>query len=112
VRQKAAEALGALGPAAKEATPALVKALKDDDLDARYAAGQALKAIDPETAKKRWSVARRSNPAPRRTRPHLGWSRPVTRRLGGRTVLQYTAGYKFVAGGAHAHVLDFPQAST
>lgn len=51
-RQRAAEVLGSFGGAAKAAVPVLVKGLLDEDLDARYAAGQALKRVDPEAAKK------------------------------------------------------------
>lgn len=52
IRQKAAESLGRLGSAGEPAVPVLVRALRDDDLDARYAAGQALKAINPDAAKR------------------------------------------------------------
>lgn len=44
-RLHAAEALRRLGPCAKDAVPALKKALQDDNPDVREAAGQALQAI-------------------------------------------------------------------
>src|SRR5262249_19615942 len=47
VRRGAAEGLGKLGAAAREAVPALVKALKDPDEPVRDAAAAALQAIDP-----------------------------------------------------------------
>lgn len=46
-RQGAVEALGSLGPAAKEAVPALQKATQDENPGVREAATQALKAIRP-----------------------------------------------------------------
>ena len=45
-------ALGAVGPEAKEAVPALVDALKDKDEAVRTCAADALKNVDPEAAKK------------------------------------------------------------
>lgn len=51
VRLGAAEALGALGPDAQEALPALASAVRDDDhLFVRTAAAQALERIDPDQA--------------------------------------------------------------
>jgi HEAT repeat protein len=50
-RQWAAEALGSLGPRAKEAVPALQKALTDEDKEVRTAAKKALGAIQPPVAK-------------------------------------------------------------
>jgi HEAT repeat protein len=48
----AAKALGQFGLAAKEAVPALTKALKDANPRGRQEAAEALKQIDPEAAKK------------------------------------------------------------
>jgi len=50
-RQSAAEALGSLGPLAKDATAALQKASTDDDKAVRDAAAQALAAIQKPPAK-------------------------------------------------------------
>ena len=44
-RRGAAEALGNLGPLAKEAVPALRKAVRDEDQDVRRAAVEALRSI-------------------------------------------------------------------
>jgi len=45
VRRRAAQYLGALGPNAKDAVPALLTALKDQDEGVRAAAAKALKSI-------------------------------------------------------------------
>ena len=45
MRKKAADALGELGSAAKDAIPALTKVLKDEDKDVRDAAQTALAKI-------------------------------------------------------------------
>jgi HEAT repeat protein len=45
VRRYAAKALGNIGPKAKEAVPALIEALKDENLDVRYYAQEALNKI-------------------------------------------------------------------
>jgi len=47
VRRNAADALGELGPAAKEAVPALRKAQVDLSFDVQRAARAALKKIEP-----------------------------------------------------------------
>lgn len=52
VRRSAAKALGQLGTAAKDAVPALIETLKDENGDVRQDAAIALKKIDPEAAKK------------------------------------------------------------
>ena len=53
VRSRVARALGSIGPGAKAATSALTKALlKGQTEGVRAAAGEALKKIDPEAAKK------------------------------------------------------------
>jgi HEAT repeat protein len=52
VRLMAAEKLGDIGPAAKEAVPALEKARQDKDEKVRKAAGEALEAIRGEAKKK------------------------------------------------------------
>ena len=44
--------LGEMGPAAKEAAPALLMALKDEDEGVRSAAAKAIRTIDPAAAKK------------------------------------------------------------
>jgi hypothetical protein len=46
-RIAAAFALGKIGPAAKDAVPALIEALKDKDRDVRSTAAQALSGIGP-----------------------------------------------------------------
>lgn len=48
----AAKALGEIGPAAKQAVPALLKLLSDKDPAVRKTVGEALKKIDPAAAKK------------------------------------------------------------
>ena len=48
VRRSVAEALGKIGPAAKEAVPALIEALKDPDIDVRRSVAEALGEIGPE----------------------------------------------------------------
>ncbi len=52
VRRRAAEVLGSLGAEAKAAAPALAETVKDPDEAVRRAAGEALKKIDPDAAKK------------------------------------------------------------
>ncbi len=47
-RKGFADLLGMIGPAAKDAIPALIKALKDEDKDVRKAAQSALKKIKAE----------------------------------------------------------------
>ncbi len=47
MRRIAAFALGKIGPAAKEAVPALIAALKDEDKDVRVYAASALGHIGP-----------------------------------------------------------------
>ena len=49
-RQWAAEALGALGPAAKDALPALTEAQNDADSRVRGAASAAIRKIQPPPA--------------------------------------------------------------
>ena len=49
---KALEALGKIGPAAKEAVPALVEIVKNGKKAMRKQAGDALKRIDPKAAAK------------------------------------------------------------
>ena len=49
VRSSAAGALGKIGPLAKEAVPALKKALEDDDAGVREAAAEALRKIQRST---------------------------------------------------------------
>lgn len=51
VRSVSAEALGAIGPGAKEAIPALEEATKDEDKDVQSAAIAALKNIRKDTGK-------------------------------------------------------------
>jgi HEAT repeat protein len=51
-RQRAAEALGSIGPAARPAIPALRKALKDKDNMVREAAVRALEKVSSNSAKK------------------------------------------------------------
>ncbi|HJZ59055.1 MAG TPA: HEAT repeat domain-containing protein [Gemmataceae bacterium] len=46
-RKEAAKTIGLIGPAAKDAVPALVNALKDKDSDVRSSAALALKWIGP-----------------------------------------------------------------
>ena len=46
-RRVAAEALGGIGPAAKDAVPALMEALKGEDFSTRNAAAEALGQIGP-----------------------------------------------------------------
>ncbi|MBT6495459.1 MAG: hypothetical protein HOL01_12985, partial [Planctomycetaceae bacterium] len=48
VRQKAADALGHIGPAAAAATGDLIKLLKDEDRDTRYSAVRALHEFGPK----------------------------------------------------------------
>jgi HEAT repeat protein len=48
VRQKAAFALGKIGPKAEAAVPALSKALKDENFDVRWSAAEALGEIGPK----------------------------------------------------------------
>jgi HEAT repeat protein len=50
IRQQAVNALGEVGPPAKAAVPALLKARKDNNL--RFVADAALKKIDPRAAAK------------------------------------------------------------
>jgi len=45
-------ALGKIGPAAKDAVPALLTRLNDEDAKIRYAVTNVLKQIDPEAAAK------------------------------------------------------------
>ncbi len=53
IRKDAAYVLAAIGSAAKSAMPVLAKAFgEDESLDVKKAAGIALKAIDPEAAKR------------------------------------------------------------
>ena len=47
-RRAAAAALGRIGPAAREAIPALKAALNDDEQEVRRQAAESLKAIDPQ----------------------------------------------------------------
>jgi HEAT repeat protein len=49
---EAVRALGAIGADAKAAVPMLVEKLRHDQGEIQYAAGEALKKIDPEAAKK------------------------------------------------------------
>jgi HEAT repeat protein len=50
VRRHVANALGAIGPAAKDAVPALEKIWEDDAaVDVRKAAHDALRKIDPKS---------------------------------------------------------------
>ena len=51
VRQAAAEALASIGPAADEATPALIRALADEVWAVRWAAAMALRRIRKEEVK-------------------------------------------------------------
>ena len=51
-RKRAAQILGAFGPAAKAAVPALVQSLRDRENAVRAAAAAALKQIDPKAAAK------------------------------------------------------------
>jgi HEAT repeat protein len=44
--------LGKIGPEAKDAVPALVEGLKNNETIVRWEAGRALKKIDPEAAEK------------------------------------------------------------
>jgi HEAT repeat protein len=48
VRISAADALGQIGPEAKEAVPALIAALKDQEVDVRSSAAYALGRIGPD----------------------------------------------------------------
>jgi HEAT repeat protein len=48
----AANAIGRIGPPAKEAVPALVELLTQRNFDVRRAAAAALKAVDPEATPK------------------------------------------------------------
>jgi hypothetical protein len=50
VRERAAEELGGIGPAARAAIPALTEALKDPDQSVRQLAAEAITKIDPEAA--------------------------------------------------------------
>jgi len=50
VRAEAAEALFRTGPAARDAVPALRRALTDQDESVRRSAADALKQIDPQAA--------------------------------------------------------------
>ena len=50
VRFTAVEALGLIGPKAKEAVPALIELLHDEDELVRHSAGDVLKRIDPSLA--------------------------------------------------------------
>lgn len=52
LREQAARTLRKMGPAAKQAVPALVKALEDDSVDVHTAVSSALFAIDREAAEK------------------------------------------------------------
>ena len=51
-RYWAINALGEIGPQAKDAVPALIEQLKDDNEQRRTSAGFALEKIDPDAAKK------------------------------------------------------------
>ncbi|MFQ5795664.1 MAG: HEAT repeat domain-containing protein [Candidatus Bipolaricaulia bacterium] len=48
VRQEAAEALGKIGPDARDAVPALVEALRDEDWSVRQFSAWALRKIGPD----------------------------------------------------------------
>ncbi len=50
VRRASAAALGSYGEQAVRAVPALIKALKDPEVNVRNAAAGALRKIDPEAA--------------------------------------------------------------
>ena len=64
MRRDAAWALGDIGPAAHDAVPALVAALKDNVAEVRRAAAAALEKLDPAAAR-----SRRDSPSkPPRTR--------------------------------------------
>ncbi|HWW02988.1 MAG TPA: HEAT repeat domain-containing protein [Candidatus Acidoferrum sp.] len=52
VRSATADALAVMGGSAKDAVPALVRCLDDQDRDTRHSISNALKAIDPEAAAK------------------------------------------------------------
>lgn len=52
LREQAARTLRKMGPVAKQAVPALVKALEDDSVDVHTAVSSALFAIDREAAEK------------------------------------------------------------
>ena len=49
LRRYAAELLGEIGPSAREALPALIKALKDRNREVRNCAAQAISKIMPKT---------------------------------------------------------------
>jgi HEAT repeat protein len=49
---EAIRALGAIGQDAKEAVPMLIEKLRSDTVEVQYSAGEALKKINPEAAKK------------------------------------------------------------
>ena len=53
MRRDAAWALGDIGPAAHDAVPALVAALKDNVAEVRRAAAAALEKLDPAAARSR-----------------------------------------------------------
>ena len=47
-------AIGNIGPEAKEAVPALIEMLKDENKEVRRLAASALDQIDPETYPRAW----------------------------------------------------------
>jgi hypothetical protein len=51
-RPTVAQALGPIGPDAKDAVPVLLKAMKDGNQELQRRAAEALKKIDPEAARK------------------------------------------------------------